>query len=163
MVKLFAPGFPRPAQEIAMKSMFRPLRQSLLLALTLGFAAPLLAQARKVDQQGLYRYWILLNTKVQMDAPNSGLNLDKPGCAAVTYTVGSDGVPLDVQVVKLAPRSDLGPMARSAVSNFRYGPALGNRIGEPVATYYIVPFNAPEDKAQRQLLLDACKLPGYAP
>ncbi|HWX65595.1 MAG TPA: energy transducer TonB [Rhodanobacter sp.] len=146
-----------------MKSMFRPLRQGLLLALTLGFATPLLAQARKVDQQGLYRYWILLNTKVQMDAPNSGLNLDKPGCAAVTYTVGSDGVPLDVQVVKVAPRSDLGPAARSAISNFRYGPALGNRIGEPVATYYIVPFNAPEDKAQRQQLLDACKLPGYAP
>ncbi|HEV2680352.1 MAG TPA: energy transducer TonB [Rhodanobacter sp.] len=146
-----------------MKSMFRSLRQGLLLALILGFAAPLLAQARKIDQQGLYRYWILLNTKVQMDAPNSGLNLDKPGCAAVTYTVGSDGVPLDVQVVKVAPRSDLGPAARSAISNFRYGPALGNRIGEPVATYYIVPFNAPEDKAQRQQLLDACKLPGYAP
>ena len=144
-----------------MKSMFRPLRQGLLLALALGFAAPVLAQARKVDPQDLYRYWILLNTNVQMDAPNSGLNLDKPGCVAVTYTVGSDGVPMDVQVVKVVPRSDLGPMARSAVSHFRYGPSLNNHVSEPVATYYIVPFNAPEDKAQRQQLLDACKLPGY--
>ena len=110
-----------------MKMLFRPLRQGLLLALTLGFAAPLLAQqAHRVDQQNLYRYWILLNTKVQMDAPNSGLNLDKPGCVAVTYTIGSDGVPMDVQVVKVMPKSDLGPVARSAVSNFRYGPSLTN-------------------------------------
>ena len=112
-----------------MKTMFRPFRQTLLLALALGFVAPVLAQSRKVDQQDLYRYWILLNTKVQMDAPNSGLNLDKPGCAAVTYTIGSDGVPMDVQVVKVVPKSDLGPVARSAVSHFRYGPSLGNRIG----------------------------------
>lgn len=144
-----------------MKTMFRPLRQGLLLALALGFVAPVLAQARKVDQQNLYRYWILLNTKVQMDAPNSGLNLDKPGCVTVTYTVGSDGTPMDVQVVKMSPKSDLGPAARSAISNFRYGPSLTNRIGEPVATYYIIPFNAPDDPAQRQQLLDACKLPGY--
>jgi hypothetical protein len=145
-----------------MKTTFRPLRQGLLLVLALGFVAPVLAQARKVDQQDLYRYWILLNTKVQMDAPNSGLNLDKPGCAAVTYTIGSDGVPMDVQVVKVVPKSDLGPVARSAVSNFRYGPSLSNRIGEPVATSYIVPFNAPKDPAQRQKLMDACKLPGSA-
>lgn len=146
-----------------MKFAFRSLRQAVLLALTLGFAAPVLAQPRKVDQQDLYRYWILLNTKVQMDAPNSGMNLDKPGCVAVTYTVGSDGVPMDVQVAKVVPKSDLGPMARSAVSNFRYGPALKNHIGEPIATYYIVPFNAPQDPAQRQKLMDACKLPGYTP
>jgi Gram-negative bacterial tonB protein. len=146
-----------------MKSMFRPLRQALLPALALVFVAPVAAQSLKVDQKDLYRYWILLNTNVQMDAPNSGLNLFKPGCAAVTYTVGSDGVPLDVQVVKIVPKSDLGPMARSAVSHFRYGPSLTNRIGEPVATYYVVPFNAPKDPAQRQQLLDACKLPGYGP
>lgn len=145
-----------------MKSMFRPLRQGLLLALALGFVTPVLAQARKLDQQDLYRYWILLNTQVQMDVPNSGLNLEKPGCVAVTYTVGSDGVPMNVQVVKVAPKSDLGPVARSAVSNFRYGPSLSNRIGEPVATYYVVPFNAPKDPVQRQQLLDQCKLSGYA-
>ncbi|MGH8157624.1 MAG: energy transducer TonB [Rhodanobacter sp.] len=146
-----------------MKTLFRPFRQGLLLALTLSVAAPVFAQAHKVDQQNLYRYWLLLNTKVQMDAPNSGLNLEKPGCAAVTYTVGSDGVPMDVQVARVVPKSDLGPMARSAVANFRYGPSLSNHHSDPVATYYIVPFNAPTDPAQRQQLLDACKLPGYGP
>jgi outer membrane biosynthesis protein TonB len=153
---------PSRSQESAMKTMFRPLRQGLLLAMALSFVAPLAAQARKIDQQDLYRYWILLNTQVQMDVPNSGLNLDKPGCVAVTYTIGSDGVPMNVQVVKVVPKSDLGSVARSAVSNFRYGPSLTNRVGEPVSTYYIVPFNAPKDPAQRAPLLDACKLPDYA-
>ncbi len=145
-----------------MKTKFRPLRQALLFALTVGFVAPVLAQVNKVDQKDLYRYWVLLNTKVQMDAPNSGQNLLKPGCVAVTYTIGSDGVPMDVQVAKVVPHSDLGSMARSAVSNFRYGPSLTNKISQPVSTYYIVPFNAPKDPAQRQSLVAACQLPGYS-
>ncbi len=144
-----------------MKTIIRPLRQALLLAVTLGFVAPVLAQSQKIDQQQLYHYWILLNTSVQADAPNSGLNLDKPGCATVTYTIGSDGVPMNVQVVKVEPRSDLGAVALSAVSNFRYGPSLNNKIHQPVSTYYVVAFNSPEDVAQKQKLIDACKLPGY--
>ena len=146
-----------------MKPIFRSLRQGLTLALALGCATPVLAQSRLVEQQDLFHYWILLNTSVKMDAPNSGLNLDKPGCVAVTYTIGSDGVPMNVQVAKVVPRSDLGPAARSAVANFRYGPSLANRVGRPVSTYYVVPFNAPAGKAQRQAMVDACKLPGYAP
>ncbi|MEO7051159.1 MAG: energy transducer TonB [Rhodanobacter sp.] len=144
-----------------MKASFRPLCRVLPLVVALGFAAPVLAQAAKVNQDNLYRYWILLNTSVQMDAPNSGLNLTKPGCVAVTYTVGSDGVPLNVQVAKVEPNSDLGPMARSAVANFRYGPSLSNNVHQPVATYYVVPFNAPKDPAEREKLMAPCKLPGY--
>ena len=144
-----------------MKSIFRPLAQGLLMALALGCAAPAMAQSHRIDPQNLFHYWILLNTNVQMDAPNSGLNLDKPGCVAVTYTVGSGGIPMNVKVAKVVPRSDLGPAAASAVSNFRYGPSLTNHDGDPVDTYYVVPFNSPDDKAQRQTLMDACKLPGY--
>lgn len=144
-----------------MKTLFPSVCRGALVALAFAVVTPVLAQAVRVDQQNLYRYWILLNTKVQMDAPNSGLNLDKPGCVAVTYTVGSDGVPLDVQVAKVEPKSDLGPMARSAVANFRYGPSLGNNIHQPVATYYIVVFNGPKDEAARDQLMAPCKLPGY--
>jgi hypothetical protein len=148
-------------RESAMKTLFPSVCRGVLFALALGAAAPVLAQAIKIDQQNLYRYWILLNTKVQMDAPNSGLNLDKPGCVAVTYTVGSDGVPMDVQVAKVEPKSDLGPMARSAVANFRYGPSLSNNTHQPVSTYYIVVFNGPKDPAARDQLMAPCKLPGY--
>jgi hypothetical protein len=137
------------------------LIRSLLLVPALACTTPVLAQANRVDPQNLYHYWILLNTKVDTNLPNSGLNLDKPGCAAVTYMIGSDGVPMHVQLAKLVPKSDLGQTAVTAVSNFRYGPSLTNKIGQPIATYYIVPFNAPDDAAGRQKLMDACKLPGY--
>lgn len=144
-----------------MKIKFPSMSQVLLLAATLGFVGPVLAQTHRIDQDHLFHYWILLNTSVQMDAPNTGLNLDKPGCVAVTYTIGSNGVPMGVQVAKVVPKSDLGPAARSAVASFRYGPSLANRQGEPVATYYIVPFNSSDDPAQRKQMTDACKLPGY--
>jgi hypothetical protein len=144
-----------------MKSIFRPLAQGLLLALALGCAAPAMAQSHRIDPQNLFHYWILLNTNVQMDAPNSGLNLDKPGCVAVSYMIGSDGVPQNVTVRKVVPQSDLDAVAKSVAGNFRYGPSLTNRNSDPVTTYFIVPFNLPADPAQRQSITNACKLPGY--
>lgn len=144
-----------------MNSRARRLIRPVLLVSTLACATPVLAQANRVDPQNLYHYWIRLNTKVNVDMPNSGLNLTKPGCVAVTYEIGSDGVPMHVQVAKVAPKSDLGSAALSAVKNFRYGPSLTNKIGQPIATYYIVPFNSPDDAAGQQQLMAACKLPGY--
>ena len=144
-----------------MNSRARRLIRPLLLVSALACAAPVLAQANRVGPQNLYHYWIRLNTKVNVDMPNSGLNLTKPGCVAVTYEIGSDGVPMHVQVAKVVPKSDLGSAALSAVKNFRYGPSLTNKIGQPIATYYIVPFNSPDDAAAQQKLMDACKLPGY--
>jgi len=139
----------------------RRLIRPVLLVSALACATPVLAQANKVDPQNLYHYWIRLNTKVNVDMPNSGLNLTKPGCVAVTYEIGSDGVPMHVQVAKVEPKSDLGPAAVSAVKNFRYGPSLTNKIGQPIATYYIVPFNAPDDAAGQQKVMEPCKLVGY--
>ncbi|BFI97020.1 MAG: hypothetical protein RSP_25300 [Rhodanobacter sp.] len=138
------------------------LVRSLLLVPALACALPALAQSsHRIDPQNLYHYWIRLNTKVSTDLPNSGLNLDKPGCAAVTFTIGSDGVPMNVQLVKLVPRSDLGNAAVTAVKNFRYGPSLTNRADDPVDTYYIVPFNAPDGADGMQKVMEPCKLPGY--
>ncbi|MFK2878742.1 energy transducer TonB [Rhodanobacter hydrolyticus] len=138
------------------------LVRSLLLVPALLCAASAWAQSNhRIDPQNLYHYWIRLNTKVDTDLPNSGLNLDKPGCAAVTYTIGSDGVPMNVQLAKLVPRSDLGNAAVTAVKNFRYGPSLTNRIGQPIDTYYVVPFNSPEGADGMQKVMEPCKLPGY--
>lgn len=137
--------------------------QALLLALTMTGAAPLLAQsqARLVGPEHIQSYWIMLNTKVDADIPNSGRNMDKPGCVAVTFMIGTDGVPQNVTVRKVVPVSDLDSVAKSVVTNLRYGPALKNNTHEPVNTYYIVPFNLPADQAQRQAIIDACKLPGF--
>jgi len=144
-----------------MKRLLRSVRQVVVLAVALGCVTPLFAQSRKVNQENLYRYWILLNRSVSLDAPNSGDNLMTPGCAAVTYTIGSDGVPRNVQLAKLVPASDLGPVALGAVKQFRYGPSLTNGSRDPISTYYIVPFNAPDDAAGREKVMQPCRLSGY--
>ncbi|MFC5742865.1 energy transducer TonB [Dyella tabacisoli] len=147
-----------------MNTMSNRIGQSLALVLALACTVPALAQSqpRTLNPQQLQSYWILLNTQVSADIPNSGRNMDKPGCAAVSYTINSDGVPGNIQIAKVVPDSDLGVVAKSVISNFSYGPSLANATKkEPVATYYIVPFNLPSDKGQRQQIIDACKLPGY--
>jgi hypothetical protein len=134
------------------------------LWLLLALALPAWAQdARRVDPDHLRAYWILLNQQVDVDVPNSGRNLDKPVCAAVSYTIGADGVPRELKLEKVMPASDLGQAALSAVSHFRYGPALENRHSEPVRTYYVVPFNAPAGADAQQQLMAPCRLAGYAP
>lgn len=159
-----------------------------LFALTTSFATTvaMAQQMRMVSPENLSHYWILLTTDVDVDLPNSGVNLYTPGCVAVTYTIGSDGVPQQVKVAKMVPPSDLGPPAVGVVSHFRYGAYVDtskkpmaqkaassknldvrqdtgdNRQGMPVSTYYIVPFNTPDDPAKRQAVTAACKLPGYS-
>jgi len=147
-----------------MNTMLRSL--SLAAATALAFAAaPVLAQsqARKVGPDQLPSYWILLNFgSVQADVPNSGQNLDKPGCVAVSYLIGSDGKPQEAAIAKVMPQSDLGSAALSVVKRFEYGPSLNNgNKKEPVSTYYVVGFNLPGDKAEAKKVTDACRLPGY--
>lgn len=132
-----------------------------LCLLALAVSSPSMAQARRVSPDKINGYWILLNRNVDVDVPNSGRNIYKPGCVAVTFTIGSDGIPRDIKAVKTVPESDLGPVAESAVKGFTYGPSLTNRGDEPVSTYYVVPFNGPSDKAGQQRLMAACQLPGY--
>jgi hypothetical protein len=140
----------------------RCIRSSLWLALGLACTAPVLAQsARRVDPAHLNDYWILVNHDVNVDVPIGGHNLDKPGCAAVSYTIGSDGVPRNLKVEKAVPAGDFGQVAMSAVSNFRYGPSLNNRSGQPVTTYYVVPFNSPDQGEGQQKLMAPCRLAGY--
>ena len=135
---------------------------ALLVAALLAAGLPAMAQeARRVAPEQLSNDWILLNRDVSVDVPNSGVNLYKPSCIAVTYLIGTDGVPMNVRVAKMVPPSDLGKAAVSAVSNFRYGPSLTNKNHTPVDTYYVVPFNSPDDPAQRAQLMAPCKLPGY--
>ena len=146
-----------------MNTMSRRCGQALVLALAMVGAAPLMAQsqARMVGPDKIQSYWLMLNTKVDADIPNSGHNLDKPGCVAVSFMIGSDGVPQNIMVKKVVPQSDLDSVAKSVVTNLRFGPSLKNSTHEPVNTYYIVPFNLPADAAQKQAIIDACKLPGY--
>ena len=140
-----------------------PTVRRLALATLLAVGLPAMAQSQqRVDPQHLYDYWILLNHSVDIDIPNSASGVTKPGCAAVSYMIGSDGVPRELKVEKVVPKGDFGQIALSAVSNFRYGPSLSNKNHDPVATYYVVPFNAPSDPAGQQQVMAPCRLAGYA-
>ncbi|MGN6280633.1 energy transducer TonB [Frateuria sp.] len=140
-----------------------PTVRRLLFATLLAAGLPAAAQSQhRVDPQHLYDYWILLNQNVAVDVPNSARNVNQPGCAAVSYMIGSDGVPRNLKVEKVVPKGDFGQIAMSAVSNFRYGPSLSNQNHDPVDTYYVVPFNAPSDAAGQKQVMAPCQLPGYA-
>lgn len=139
-----------------------PTVRRLALASLLAVGMPVLAQVpHRVDPQHLFNYWILINHQVDIDVPNSARGVNQPGCASVSYMIGSDGMPRDLKVEKVVPQGDFGQIALSAVSNFRYGPSLSNKNHDPVATYYTVPFNAPSDPAGQQKVMAPCRLPGY--
>ncbi len=136
-----------------------------LAACLLAVAGAAWAQghARKVAPQDLGQYWIRTNTHVYAQAPNSGRGLDKIGCAAVTYVIGTDGNTRDVTVAKVVPStSDFQITASSMIKALHYAPAEGNAHRVPVSTYFIVPFNVPADSPDIMArVLKSCHLPGY--
>jgi hypothetical protein len=135
---------------------------ALAAAVLLLAAGPAAAQTtRKVAPDRLPYYWTLTNTSVNADVPNTGKNLDQPGCVAVTYMIGSNGLPQNVVAAKTVPQGDLDKVGVSAVKDFRYAASGVNRAQEPVSTYYVVGFNLPEDPARKAAILKQCALPGY--
>src|SRR5574338_958506 len=110
---------------------------------------------RVVQPADLTNYWVMTNTSLNVDVPNSGVNLSKPTCAAVTYMIGSDGVTRDIVVRKTIPAGDLKTVAASAVKDMHYVPGANNAARSPVFTYIVIPFNLPADPAARKKITDA--------
>ncbi|SEM34920.1 hypothetical protein SAMN02800694_0738 [Luteibacter sp. UNCMF331Sha3.1] len=133
----------------------------LLLAAGSAGAQNLGQNARRVAPDRLPYYWTLTNTSVNADVPNTGKNLNQPGCVAVTYLIGSNGLPQNVVAARTIPEGDLSLVAVSAVKDFRYARSGVNRNADPVNTYYVVGFNVPEDPAKKAALYKRCALPGY--
>lgn len=137
----------------------------LSLFLLSGFAHA--GTPRAVPPERLDRYWILANSSLEAEAPMSGRNLTVPGCVTVAYTIDGNGRTRDFVVVKVAPPSDLGPMAVSLVRDMHYAPGPGNAMLDAVRTYLIVPFNVPKladgqvDPVRQQAIMAPCRLPGF--
>ena len=141
------------------------IRNSLVLPVTVllaGLSTLALASTRTVPPDRLGSYWIWTSSASELNVPNSGLNLDKPVCVSASYTIGSDGVPRDIKLEKVVPRSDLGPVVVEAIRNFRYRPGVDNPGQQPVRTWYTAQFNMRNlPQAQKDKLTAACDLPGY--
>lgn len=116
-------------------------------------------QAVQPDHLG--DYWVMTNTSLNVDVPNSGVNLSKPTCSAVTYMIGSDGVTRDIVVRNTIPAGDLKTVAASAVKDMHYVPGANNAARSPVFTYIVIPFNLPADPATRKKITDACVLKDF--
>lgn len=134
------------------------------LALTLFATAAIAAvdpNIRSVQPEHIADYWVYTNTSLNVEVPNSGVNLGKPTCSAVTYMIGSDGVTRDIVVRKTIPAGDLDSVAKSAVKDLHYVPGAKNAEREPVFTYIIMPFNLPASPAARKKITDACTLKDF--
>ena len=130
-----------------------------VLVLAAGTAA---AQTlRRVSPDRLTGYWYLTNKSLDVDVPNTGKNLNQPGCAAVSYMIGSDGRTQNPQIEKVVPDGDLGQVGVSIVKQLVYVKGSQNGTAVPVQTYYVAGFNLPDDPAAKKKVLDQCKLPGY--
>jgi hypothetical protein len=136
-----------------------------ILAAALLAASPALAAVgpniRAVQPANLSSYWVMTNTSLNVDVPNSGVNMEKPTCSAVTYMIGSDGVTRDIVVRKTIPAGDLATVAASAVKDMHYVAGAKNPAHEPVFTYLVIPFNLPADPAARKRITDACVLEDF--
>ncbi|MGE7139585.1 energy transducer TonB [Luteibacter sp. NPDC031894] len=116
---------------------------------------------RKVSPERLTGYWFLTNKSLDVDVPNTGKNLNQPGCAAVSYMIGSDGRTQNPKIEKVVPDGDLGQVGVSIVKQLVYVKGAQNGTAAPVQTYYVAGFNLPEDPAAKAKILGQCKLPGY--
>lgn len=138
----------------------------LALAASTGFAAE---KIQTIPPERLANYWLLQSSSAaQTSVPNSGVNLDAPTCAAVSYVVEKDGSTSHVRVERVVPQGDLSKVAFGAVSGMHFAPAAANMGKDAVYTYVVMSFNVPgaqstnaEDKALRARVSNACKLDDF--
>jgi hypothetical protein len=122
-----------------------------------------------IPPERLANYWLLQSSSASnANVPNSGVNLDAPTCAAVSYVVEKDGSTSHVKLERVVPQGDLSKVAVSVVSGMHFAAAPSNMGKDAVYTYVVIPFNLPgaqstnaEDKAMRARVTDACKLDDF--
>jgi hypothetical protein len=147
------------------------MKRCLPIGLLLMSCAALAAEKiQTVPPERLANYWLLQSgSAAHTNAPNSGVNLDAPTCAAVSYVVEKDGSTSHVKLEKIVPQGDLGKIAVGVVSGMHFAATPDNLGKDSVYTYVVMPFNVPgaqstnaEDKAQRKRVSEACKLDDFS-
>ena len=146
------------------------MKQLVRVLLSVSILAAAAAQAAErphlVQPDNLSKYWLVSSTGDPM-APSYGKNLTTPTCAAVSYEIERGGATSHVKLEKIVPEGDLAGVATSIVTNLHYTAAQQNIGKDPVYTYVILPFNAPNVAkgpsavAEKQHLIDQCKLDDF--
>ncbi|MFT3791664.1 MAG: hypothetical protein QM741_11440 [Rudaea sp.] len=146
-----------------MKTLLRSLVPVLLVASDSAFA---LERAHLVQPAELSNWWLVSGTG-DPKMPSYGKGLTTPTCAAVAYRIDRGGTTSQVKLEKMAPEGDLGAVAVEIVKGLTYTAAQKNVGKDPVYTYVVLPFNAPDVNkgpsaaAARQALLDQCRLDDF--
>ncbi|HOX70895.1 MAG TPA: hypothetical protein PLR28_04950 [Dokdonella sp.] len=137
------------------------LRKSMFLIACLALTSFAFAQKvpRSVAPDDLEKYWVMMKSSVQGDAPLGGKNMDQPGCAAVSFIVEGNGRASNIAIEKVVPPGGYGELAASIASNLEFEPALMNAGRDRVFSSLIFPFNLPTDPAAREAVMRQCVIP----
>lgn len=137
------------------------LSKCILAVACLCLASLAMAQKapRSVKPEDLEKYWVMMKDSVQGDAPLGGKNMDKPGCAAVSFIVEGNGRASNITIEKVYPEGGLGDFAASIASNLEFLPTITNAGRDRVFSSMIFPFNLPTDAAARTAVMQNCVIP----
>lgn len=126
------------------------------LAIAAAVGAQDMTPPRVVPTDKLAEYWAITNTSVDVDMPNSGVNLDKPGCATVSFVIEKDGSTSTIRVHRVVPPGDLGRVAASEAASLHFAPTMANAGRSRVMSWLIFPFNLPQDPEARKAVMQKC-------
>ena len=114
---------------------------------------------RSVKPEDLEKYWVMMKSSVEGNAPLGGKNMDQSGCAAVSFIVEGNGRASHITVEKVEPAGGLGELASSIVSNLEFVPSIINAGRDRVFSSLIFPFNLPPDPQARTAIMQKCVIP----
>ena len=137
------------------------LRHAALLIASLFLTSLAFAQKvpRSVKPEDLEKYWVLIKSTVEGNAPLGGKNMAQSGCAAVSFIVEGNGRASNITIEKVEPPGGLGELAASIASNIEFEPTMSNAGRDRVFSSLIFPFNLPEDPEARQAIMQKCVIP----
>lgn len=111
---------------------------------------------RVVPSEKLSGYWTMANGTIGANVPYSGKNMDKPGCATVSFVIESNGTTSHFKVQKVVPPGDLGTVATSVAEGLRFNATPFNAGKQRVFSWLIFPFNLPADHAAQTAVMNQC-------
>lgn len=133
---------------------------------TLASVASAAERPHLVKVEDLPKWWVVADADDAQVPPN-GKNLTAPTCAAVSFRINRGGTISDVKLEKIVPEGDLSQVAVSSIRALHYVAAAQNVGKDPVYTYQILLFNAPDVKAnpglfaEKQRIYNQCKLEDF--